>query len=220
MSKEDSGARLDAQNIFSLDRIESDTKLETGLSATLGFDYELKDKDKDFQFSMGQIISEKENKNMPTSTSLDEKLSDLVGSSSLKIGENLKLKYDFAIDQNYKEFNSNEFGAEFNISHVKFNFDYLLEDKHLGDQEYLKTNISFYNNNNTKLSLSSKRNLVKNSSEFYDLSYEYLNDCLRAGLVYRREFYQDSELEPEDSLMFKITIVPLGQMNMNKLSLQ
>ena len=220
MSKEDSGARLDAQNIFSLDRIESDTKLETGLSATLGFDYELKDKDKDFQFSMGQIISEKENKNMPTSTSLDEKLSDLVGSSSLKIGENLKLKYDFAIDQNYKEFNSNEFGAEFNISHVKFNFDYLLEDKHIGDQEYLKTNISFYNNNNTKLSLSSKRNLVKNSSEFYDLSYEYLNDCLRAGLVYRREFYQDSELEPEDSLMFKITIVPLGQMNMNKLSLQ
>ena len=169
---------------------------------------------------MGQIISEKENKNMPTSTSLDEKLSDLVGSSSLKIGENLKLKYDFAIDQNYKEFNSNEFGAEFNISHVKFNFDYLLEDKHIGDQEYLKTNISFYNNNNTKLSLSSKRNLVKNSSEFYDLSYEYLNDCLRAGLVYRREFYQDSELEPEDSLMFKITIVPLGQMNMNKLSLQ
>ena len=156
MSKEDR-CRLDAQNIFSLDRIESDTKLETGLSATLGFDYELKDKDKDFQFSMGQIISEKKNKNMPTSTSLDEKLSDLVGSSSLKIGENLKLKkYDFAIDQNYKEFNSNEFGAEFNISHVKFNFDYLLEDKHIGDQEYLKTNIIAFNNNNTKLSLSSK----------------------------------------------------------------
>ena len=33
-----------------------------------------------------------------------------------------------------------------------------------------------------------------------------MNDCLRAGLVYRREFYNDSETEPENSLMFKITL--------------
>ena len=32
-----------------------------------------------------------------------------------------------------------------------------------------------------------------------------MNDCLRAGLVYRREFYNDPETEPENSLMFKIT---------------
>ena len=44
--------------------------------------------------------------------------------------------------------------------------------------------------------------------EFYNLSYEYFNDCLKAGLVYRREFYNDSELEPENSLMFKITLIP------------
>ena len=55
------------------------------------------------------------------------------------------------------------------------------------------------------LSFKTKRNLVTDSSEFYNLSYEYINDCLRAGLVYRREFYKDSELEPEDSLMLKIT---------------
>ena len=55
-----------------------------------------------------------------------------------------------------------------------------------------------------------KRNLVTNSAEFYDLSYEYINDCLRAGLVYRREFYNDSELEAENSLMFKITLTPFG----------
>ena len=27
-------------------------------------------------------------------------------------------------------------------------------------------------------------------TEYYDLSYQYINDCLKAGLVYR-EFYQD-----------------------------
>ena len=57
---------------------------------------------------------------------------------------------------------------------------------------------------------SNKRNLITNSSEFYDLSYEYINDCLRAGLVFRREFYNDSELESENSLMFKVTLNSFG----------
>ena len=63
------------------------------------------------------------------------------------------------------------------------------------------------------LSFKNKRNLIKHSSEYYDLSYEYLNDCLRAGIVYRREFYNDSELEPENSLMFKITLTPFANIN-------
>ena len=62
--------------------------------------------------------------------------------------------------------------------------------------------------------LKQKRNLITNSAEFYNLSYEYINDCLRAGLVYRREFYTDSpELEPENSPMFKITLTPFGDIN-------
>ena len=40
--------------------------------------------------------------------------------------------------------------------------------------------------------LKQRGNLITNSAEFYNLSYEYTNDCLRAGLVYRREFYNDS----------------------------
>ncbi len=63
------------------------------------------------------------------------------------------------------------------------------------------------------MSFSTKRNLITDSSEYYNLSYEYLNDCLRAGLVYRREFYDDSELEPENSLMFKITLTPFGNIS-------
>ena len=61
--------------------------------------------------------------------------------------------------------------------------------------------------------LKQKRNLVTKLYEFYNFDYEYLNDCLKAGLVYRREFYKDSELEPENSLMFKITLTPFGNIN-------
>ena len=82
--------------------------------------------------------------------------------------------------------------------------------KHIGDQDYFKTKINLSRSDNGIFSFETKRNLITNSAEFYNLSYEYINDCLRAGLIYRREFYTDSELEPENSLMFKITLTPFG----------
>ena len=65
-------------------------------------------------------------------------------------------------------------------------------------------------NDNNMLSFSTKKDFKTESTELYNLSYQYAMDCLAAGLVYRREFYQDSELEPNNTLMFTITFVPLG----------
>ena len=213
MRTESSGQVLNPSNAFSMNRLENADNFETGLTSTIGLDYKIQNNKKEFDFSVAQIINEKENKKMPSKTSLDEKLSDLVASSSLKLNENIKLNYNFALDQNYKEFNYNEIGTKLNLGLINFNFDYLEERKHVGNQEYFKTKIDYNNSNNSRFSVETKRNLVTNSAEFYNLSYEYLNDCLRAGLVYRREFYNDSEIEPENSLLFKITLVPFGNIN-------
>ena len=76
--------------------------------------------------------------------------------------------------------------------------------------------MNLFKKDNFTLSAETKRNILTNSTDYYDLSYEYLNDCLRAGLVYRREFYNDSELESENSLMFKITLIPFGNIDSPK----
>ncbi len=55
-----------------------------------------------------------------------------------------------------------------------------------------------------------KKNLETHSTEFYNLSYNYLNDCLKAGLVFRSEFYSDRDIEASDSLMFQISLLPFG----------
>ena len=83
----------------------------------------------------------------------------------------------------------------------------------MGNDEYLKTSLNYKTGKNQLISVENKRNLIRDASEYYNLSYEYYNDCLRAALVFRREFYNDSELEPENSLMFKITLVPFGSIN-------
>ena len=211
MRKEEDGTMLSPINAFNLERLDNINNFETGNTATLGFEFNTKKDDIDkFNFSVAQIINEKENKKLNSVTSLDEKLSDLVGESHYVINDNLKFNFNFALDQNYQELNYSDFGTKMNFGNLDIDFNYIDEDKHIGDKEYFKTKVNYNNNNNSLISFETKRNLITNSSEFYDLSYEYINDCLRAGLVYRREFYNDSELEAENSLMFKVTLVPFG----------
>ena len=62
---------------------------------------------------MAQILSENENKNMPSKMSLDEKLSDLVGSINFNKNQNLNFDYNFLIDQNYQDLNYSELGVNF-----------------------------------------------------------------------------------------------------------
>ena len=67
---------------------------------------------------------------------------------------------------------------------------------------------TIFQNKNSKFSFDTKKNFKTNSTELYDLSYQYKIDCLTAGLVYRREFYEDDDVEPTDKLMFTISFVP------------
>ena len=213
MRKEIDGSRLDPVKAFSMNRLDNINNFETGSSATVGFDYNVNRKNNDFDFSIAQVINELERHNMPTKSSLDEKLSDLVGSANYEVNDKVQLSYNFAVDQNYNSFNYNEIATNMNFNKLSMDFSYLQENKHIGDQEYFKTKLDYKRGQNGIFSFETKRNLVSDSSEFYNLSYEYLNDCLRAGLVYRREFYTDSELEPENSLMFKITLSSFGGLN-------
>ncbi len=212
MRQEDDGDRLIADDAFDMNRILSINNYETGASATLGLDYNIRNKENisKLDFSLAQVINEKENNKMSDISGLNEKLSDLVGNGGYNFNNNFKLNYSFALDQNYNDFNYHELGTTYNNGPLNINFDYLRESKHIGDQDFFKTKISLKNDEKGLLTFSNKRNLITNSSEFYDLSYEYINDCLRAGLVYRREFYTDSESEPESSLMFQVTLIPFG----------
>lgn len=213
MRKQEDGPMLDPLNAFSLDRLSNSEVLENGLSATIGVDYEMKKNDKKHSLSIAQVFNEKENKKMASKTSLDKKNSDLVGSYKYEFDKSINFNYNFNIDQNYKDLNYNNLESSLNFNPIKLDFNYIQEKKHIGQKEFLKSKISYDKGDQTKLSFEIKRNLITNSSEFYDLSYEYYNDCLRAGLVYRREFYNDSELESENALMFKITLIPFGNIS-------
>ena len=217
MRKDSDDFNLYGKNIFSLNRLNTNENFESGSNLTLGFDYEQLKNNKQLNFAIGQVINEKKtNKNMPSSSSLDKRFSDIVGSFNYKNKDIFNFNYNYALDQNFKETNYNEVNTSYKFSNFQFNLDYLEEDKTSDSTEYVKTSFEYKKGDNGVFSFSNKRDLIRNASEYYDLSYEYINDCLRAGLVYRREFYNDSELESENSLMFKITLNSFGELNSPK----
>ena len=64
---------MDPVNAFELNKLSEINNFETGNTATLGFDYTTKENNtKKFNFSVAQVISEKENKKLDSKTSLDE----------------------------------------------------------------------------------------------------------------------------------------------------
>ena len=65
-------------------------------------------------------------------------------------------------------------------------------------------------NDVSEMKFDFRKNLETESTEFYSLAYNYFNDCLKAGVVFRRKFYEDRDIEHSDSLMFQISLVPLG----------
>ena len=219
------GGRLNYRNLFNLNKIDKLDVVEPGLSSSIGFEYK-KNKlndlntvgDEVFSFSAGQVISEKENMDIPSSTSLDQRFSDVVGETTYNINNKLSLNYNFSIDQGYKNFNYNEIGSNFTFEKAKFNLSYLEEKNHIGTQEFVNTGVDFKLNNSSELAFNTRRNLLTSSAEFYNLSYNYINDCLKAGIAYRREFYTDRDIEPTNRLMFTISIIPFAKINTAGLS--
>ena len=203
-------------NLYSMNKT---SEIEDGLSAILGFDFKINEKvsnesnKEKFSLSLGQVFNFDENKDIPSKSSLDQKMSDVVGEINYNFSKIGKIDYKFSIDHNLNELNYNEVSTELNFGKVQFNLDYLEQQNHIGLEHYVSPGVSLNFNDNNKLTFSTKKNFKTESTELYNLSYQYAIDCLTAGLAYRREFYQDADLEPKNTLMFTITFVPFTSVN-------
>ena len=208
---------LNYSNLYSLNKT---SEIEDGLSSILGLDFKIrenrqgKNEREKLSLSIGQVFNFEENKDIPSKSSLDQKMSDVVGEIKYNFSEIGNIDYKFSVDHNLNDLNYNEILTELNFGKVQFNLDYLEEQNHIGNEHYVSPGISLNFNDYNKLSFSTKKNFKTESTELYNLSYQYAIDCLTAGLTYRREFYQDADdLDPKDTLMFTITFVPFSSLN-------
>ena len=87
--------------------------------------------------------------------------------------------------------------------------NFIQENGEMGDNDILENSFLYNLNEKNKFSFNTRRNRNLNLTEYYDLVYEYKNDCLIAGLKYKKSYYEDRDLKPEENLFFTITLFPL-----------
>ena len=203
---------INTGNIFSVDRFGLGDSYEAGKSITLGLNYRnetLDELNKYFEMKLATVFRDREENFIPSKTTLNKKTSNVFGSLSSNYLQNLNLKYDFAVNNNLDEIEYNDLGATINFENFSSTFNFVKEKNEMGDENFLKNTTTYKFDDQNFLTFNTRRNRKIDLTEFYNLVYEYKNDCLVAGLKYNKTYYEDKDLKPTENLMFTVTFVPL-----------
>ena len=209
----DEERRIDTNNIFSLNRIAKNDTIEGGASLTYGTQFLKTNLDgRDLlDISVANILRVSENENLPSNSSLGEKMSDVFGSINFSPNHIITTGYDFAINNNLLDKNYEIFKGELNVNNFVTTFEYLNENNTKGANSFLSNKTSYNIDNSNTVSFETRENKKTKLTEFYNLIYQYRNDCLIAAIEYNRDYYTDRDLKPSENIFFKLTIVPFGQ---------
>ena len=212
-NKKDDTRIVGYENIFDLNRLAVGDTLEGGESLTYGFSYYMNNKlDRElFSAKVANVLRIEEDKNIPISSSLGQKTSNVVSAFSLSPSENFKIDYQHSLDENLSDTNYQLLSSDISINNFLTSFEYLNESLNSANNSYLYNKTSYKFDNNNMISFETRENKKDKITEFYNLIYQYQNDCLIAAIEYNKEYYDFRDLKPEEKLFFKLTIIPFGQ---------
>ena len=207
----DSSRKINTSNIFEINRLGLTDTFEEGKSLTMGFEYKkerIENINNYFGFKVGSVFRNNDEARIPSSSSIKQS-GDLIGSIQSNLNKNLNFSYDFAMDNNYKTLEYNSFNANFNFNKFSTGIKFIEENGKIGDANSIENTLKYNFDENNYLSFNTRRNRKINFTEYYDLIYEYKNDCLTAGIKYKKTYYQDRDLLPTENFMISITLFPL-----------
>ncbi|MDC2985631.1 LPS assembly protein LptD [Candidatus Pelagibacter sp.] len=203
--------QINNDNIFSIDRLGLVDTLEAGKNLTIGFDYKkekINDINKYFELKLGTILRTKSDNNLPSNSTLNKKNSNYFGKITNNLNDNINLNYEFSVDDELDEIQYNSLGISFTKNNFVTSFNYIEENGAIGSTNILENITTFNLDDQNFITFRTRDNRELDLTEYYDLIYEYKNDCLIAGLKYNKTYYQDRDLEATEDFMFTIKLIP------------
>ena len=227
---------INTDNIFDINRLGVSDTFEAGKSLTLGIDYKKENNESNidknaekygndttenindyFQIKLATVFRDKVEDLIPTSSTLNRKRSNLFGSiknqtiskSEDAIVDAFNLAYYFSIDNDLNTFEYNSIDSEISFNNFTTSVNFIKENGIIGNSSSIENKFTYSHNDKNFFSFNTRRNRKINLTEYYDLLYEYKNDCLTAGIKYKKSYYQDRDLKPTEDLMLTFTFYPL-----------
>ena len=162
-----------------------------------------------FELKLGKVIRTKQNNNIPSNSTLDKKNSNYFGKFTNNLNNNINFNYEFSINHDLDKIQYSSFGTTISKNNFTTTFNYIEEEGVIGSTNILENVTTFNFDNQNFISFRTRDNKEIDLTEYYDLIYEYKNDCLVAGIKYNKTYYKDRDLEPTEDFMLSIKLVPL-----------
>ena len=208
----DENRRINNDNIFNINRLGLIDTLESGENLTLGLEYKkekINDINKYFELKIGTVLRKELNENIPINSTIDKKNSNYFGKVVNNLNNNISINYEFSLNHNLDEIQYNSLGTSISKNNFITTFNYIEENGVIGSTNILENVTTFNFDEQNFITFRTRNNREIDLTEYYDLIYEYKNDCLVAGIKYNKSYYQDRDLEPTEDFMFSIKLIPL-----------
>ena len=233
-NNKDLSSRITVDNIYGDNRLALGNSYEGGESLTIGVDYkkekvntilatphmnEMMEIEDFFDFKLATVFRLDEEDNIPTNSTLNKKTSNIFGQVRYYPADLLKLDYDFSLKNDLDTMEYNSLSALFELKKFTTNFNFTESRGVLGDSNVIGNTTTFNFSGDSSLTFKTRRNRDIDLTEFYDLVYEYDNDCLIASVEYKKQYYAGNNIVPLEELFFSITIIPLSTFSPDKMIL-
>ena len=212
--KRDAFTRLDVNNVYGLNRFASDDSLEGGISITYGNEFQRinkKTSKENLVLKIANNLRLKENPDLPRNNQMNQKTSNFFGEISYSPTEFFTTKYNFTKKNDFDEITYENATTKLNFKNFVTSLDYVNENDTADKVSYLLGELKYNLNQSNNIAFSSRKNKEKDLTEYYNLMYQYKNDCLAASIEYNKNYYEDRDVKPEENIYLKLTIMPFGQ---------
>jgi len=219
---------INVSNVFASNRLGLVDSFESGESLTLGLNFR-KDKNKIINqiseieeyidFKLASVFRLEEEQKIPINSTLNKKKSNVFGELNFRPIKNILLGYNFSLTSDLHKSEYNSLTTQINFNNFTTQFNYLEEKGVIGQTNIISNKTEFSFNDENFISFNTRRNRLLNLTEYYDLVYEYKNDCLVASVKYNKKYYNDADIKPIEELFFSITFIPLTTFSPSKIAL-
>ena len=220
---------LEDSNLFALNRFPGYDRVEGGVRFTYGFDYRLDRAGWRVTSTLGQSVRlSNQDKLIPDGTGLSNKVSDIVGRTTLRLKDAVEFTWRYRLDKDTLALRRNEFDATVGNHKTYFELGYLSLNRsidpafeQLQDREELRMAGRIAVKKYYSVFASAVVNLTRNSQNpalngngFQLLRHRagiaYTDDCIDLSFTWRRDYITTGDAKRGNAFQFSFALRNLG----------
>ncbi|MBL4693228.1 MAG: LPS-assembly protein LptD [Magnetovibrio sp.] len=204
-------------NLFSTNRFTGYDRVESGPRTNYGLKWSVTgDNGGTSSIMLGQSYRMKKDDTFKVGSGLENNFSDYVGKIQVSPSENFNLLYRTRLDKDTWAFRRNEIAVSGTSGWLNYGANHVFFDTQQGSEFAGRKELSYYVGakltNDWSGRFSGVRDLTQTGGQrSSNLSFTYDNECLTFETTIGRTFYQDREVQPNDSIMFRVVFKTLGE---------